>query len=118
MLYALLCYNSEDAMAALSNEEEAAMMARIRAVEEKIVLKSRMGPTMRLKPTGAAKFARAGKPSAVVDGPYAETKEQLLGFWILDCESMDDAVEAARLIAGERAVGGIEIRPIAEFNPA
>jgi hypothetical protein len=53
----------------------------------------------------------------VVDGPFAETKEQLLGFYVLDCSSLEDAIAAAKLLAAEKPQGTLEIRPIAAFNP-
>jgi hypothetical protein len=53
----------------------------------------------------------------VVDGPYAETKEQLLGFWIIECDTLDEAIEAGKHLAREREVGGIEVRPLLAFNP-
>ena len=48
-----------------------------------------------------------------MDGPFAETKEQLLGFWIIDCASLEDAIETARRFASHKQTGAIEIRPVA-----
>jgi hypothetical protein len=118
MLYALLCYNNEAAVCGLSREEDDAMMERVRAAEAKIVAKSTFGPRLRLMPTTAATFVKAGQDPLVVDGPFAETKEQLLGFWIVDCASLDDAIEAGKPLAREREFGGIEVRPISAFVPA
>jgi hypothetical protein len=53
----------------------------------------------------------------VIDGPFAETKEQLLGFFIVDCASLDAAVEAAKELAeANPGTGSYEIRPIAELH--
>ena len=93
MLYALLCYNNEAAVCGLSKEDDEAMMSRVRAAEEKIVARSKFGPRLRLMPTTAATFVKAGQDPLVIDGPFAETKEQLLGFWIVDCASLEDAIE-------------------------
>jgi hypothetical protein len=117
MLYALLCYNNEAAVCGLSKEEDEAMMGRVRAAEEKIVAKSSFGPRLRLMPTTAATFVKAGQDPMVIDGPFAETKEQLLGFWIVDCASLEDAIEAGRHLAREREFGGIEVRPISAYLP-
>ena len=59
----------------------------------------------------------AGKRS-VVDGPFAETKEQLLGFYVVDCDSLDGALEIAKDLGKANPGGSYEIRPIALFNPA
>ena len=117
MLYALLCYNNEAAVCGLSREEDDAMMERVRGAEAKILQKSSFGPRLRLMPTTAATFVRAGQDPVVIDGPFAETKEQLLGFWIVDCASLEDAIEAGKHLAREREFGGIEVRPISAFVP-
>jgi hypothetical protein len=55
------------------------------------------------------------------DGPFAETKEQLLGFYVIDCASLEEAIEAARLLLAPRVAAGLmsalEIRPISVFQP-
>ncbi|WP_157016304.1 YciI family protein [Mesorhizobium xinjiangense] len=116
MRYALLCYNSEAMVSHLPKADEEAMMARVRAAETKISERARIGPSLRLMPTTAATTVKAGDDPLVIDGPYAETKEQLLGFWIIECESHEDAIEAGRLLAREREVGGIEVRPLLAYN--
>lgn len=117
MLYALLCYNNEAAVCGLSPEEDAQMMAGVRRAEEKILERGKFGPRLRLMPTTAATFVKAGKDPLVIDGPFAETKEQLLGFWIIECDSLEDAIEAGKHLAREREYGGIEVRPISAYNP-
>lgn len=117
MLYALLCYNDEASVCGLSRDEDEAMMVRVRAAEDKITAKARFGPRLRLMPTTAATFVKAGQDPVVLDGPFAETKEQLLGFWVVDCASLEDAIDAARHLAREREFGGIEVRPISAYLP-
>ena len=58
---------------------------------------------------------RDGKVS-VTDGPFAETKEQLGGFYLIEARDLDDAIRVASKIPSAR-VGGIEVRPIMELNP-
>ena len=118
MLYALLCYNNEAAVCGLSKEEDEAMMVRVRAAEDKIAARSTFGPRLRLMPTTAATFVKAGQDPGVLDGPFAETKEQLLGFWVVDCASLEDAIVAAKHLAREREFGGIEVRPISAYSPS
>ena len=54
-----------------------------------------LGPVARLLPTTAATTLRKGREEMVIDGPFAETKEQLLGFYVVDCDSLDEAIEVA-----------------------
>jgi hypothetical protein len=69
--------------------------------------------------TTRAKTLRKGGPSpAIVDGPFAETKEVLLGFFIVDCATFDEAIEAARDLAKASSTkGAYEIRPMSVFHP-
>lgn len=117
MLYALLCYNNEAALCALSPEEDAKMMAGVSRAMDRIRERSKLGPSLQLMPTTAATFVKAGKDPLVIDGPFAETKEQLLGFWIVDCDTLEEAIEAGKHLAREREYGGIEVRPIQAFYP-
>jgi hypothetical protein len=69
-------------------------------------------------PTTTATTIRKGKDALVIDGPFAETKEQLLGFYIIDCASLDEAVETAKELArASGSAGAFEIRPLKLFNP-
>ena len=75
-------------------------MANLTKVTEKLTKQGRLGPVARLLPTTAATTLRKDQdPPLVVDGPFAETKEQLLGFYIIDCESLDEAIETSRELA-------------------
>ena len=119
MLYAILCYNSEDVIGAWSKEEDEAVMARLAVVEGKLARQGRLGPVARLLPTTSATTLRKtrGEP-LVIDGPFAETKEQLLGFFIIDCASLDEAVETARELAhANPGTGSYELRPLRVFRP-
>lgn len=118
MLYAILCYNSEDAVGAWTQEEDDAVMARLGAVEDRLAKAGRLGPVARLLPTTAATTLRKGKEPLVIDGPFAETKEQLLGFYVVDCASLDQALDTARELTAANPNGGAyEIRPLAIFHP-
>lgn len=119
MLYAILCYNSEDLVGSWSKDEEAAVMARLIRVQERIDMAGRLGPVARLLPTTAATTLRKtrGEP-LVVDGPFAETKEQLLGFYIIECETLEQAIEDTKeLLHANAGIGGYEIRPLLVFRP-
>jgi hypothetical protein len=117
MLYAILCYNSEAAIGAWSKEYHDETMARLRVVNDKLGKQGRLGPVARLLPTTAATTLRKGREELVIDGPFAETKEQLLGFYIVDCASLDAAIETAKELAvANPGTGSYEIRPVAELH--
>lgn len=117
MLYALLCYHDEDVVCSWSKEQDAAVMAKLAVVQEKLAKQGRLGPVARLLPTTAATTLRKDDPPLVLDGPYAETKEQLLGFYIVDCETLDAALEVARELGAANPGGSYEIRPVGVFVP-
>src|SRR3569833_2060954 len=93
MLYSLLCYNKEDVVWSWTKEEDDAVMSRLSVVHEKLVKEGKLGPSLRLLPTTAAATLRG---SMVSDGPFAETKEQLLGFYVIDVENLDAALDVAK----------------------
>ncbi len=117
--YAILCYHDEAAVNALTKEQDDALMVELEAVRRQLA--DRMGPVARLMPTTAATTLRAGAEPLVIDGPFTETKEALLGFYTIECASLDEAIEAARLLLGPRMKAGLmstlEIRPISVFIP-
>jgi hypothetical protein len=118
MLYALLCYHSEDVVCSWSKEEDAAVMAKLGVVQERLTKAGKLGPVARLMPTTAATTLRKDRePPLVIDGPFAETKEQLLGFFIIDCASLDEALGIARDLAEANPGGAYEIRPVSMFWP-
>ena len=90
-------------------------MAKRAVVQRKLAAKGKLGPVARLMPTTAATTVRAGREPIVIDGPFAETKEQLLGFYVVDCASLEEAIDAARDMVGED--GAFEIRPLRIFKP-
>ena len=115
MLYSLLCYNKEDVVWSWSKEEDDAVMGRLSVVHEKLVKEGKLGPSLRLLPTTAAATLRG---SMVIDGPFAETKEQLLGFYVVDCADLDEALDFARDLAkANPGPGSYEIRPLLLFRP-
>jgi len=119
MLYAILCYDSEDVVGSWTKEQDDAVIAKLDVVKQKLVKQGRLGPTARLLPTTAATTVRKGKEPVVMDGPFAETKEQLLGFYIVDCASLEQAIETAvELGRASSSQGAYEIRPLRAFHPA
>jgi hypothetical protein len=116
MLYALLCYNEEDVVWSWSKEQDDAVMARLAVIQERLVKAGKLGPSLRLLPTTSATTLRksSGEP-LVIDGPFAETKEQLLGFFILDVANLEEALDIARELVAAKTGSTYEIRPIALY---
>ena len=117
MLYAVLCYDREDVVGAWSQEQDDAVMVRLGEVQQRLAAQGRIGPVARLLPTTAATTIRKGDKPVVLDGPFAETKEQLLGFYIVDADDLDGALEIARdLAAASGSPGAYELRPLRMFH--
>jgi hypothetical protein len=78
----------------------------------------KLGPSLRLLPTTSATTLRkTHEPPLVIDGPFAETKEQLLGFYVVDVADLEEALNVARELAAANPGGAYEIRPVALYNP-
>jgi hypothetical protein len=119
MLYAILCYDSEDVVGSWTKEEDDAVLAKLAVVQDRIAAEGRLGPVVRLLPTTAATTIRKGKEPVVLDGPFAETKEQLLGFYIVECADLDQAIDTAKDFAkASSSAGAYEIRPLSIYRPA
>ena len=117
MYYAILCYHNESVTTAWSKEHDDAVMARLGAVHEKAAREGRLGPVARLLPTTAATTVRNDRDGPVVfDGPFTETKEQLLGFYLVDCENLESALAFTRELSEANPGGAYEVRPVALFK--
>jgi hypothetical protein len=116
MLYALLCYNDEDTVWAWDKAQEAEAMDALGRVRAPLERAGKMGPSLRLLPTTAATTLRKSDPPLVIDGPFAETKEQLLGFYIIDVADLDAALQVAKDLGAANPGGAYEIRPLAAYN--
>jgi hypothetical protein len=92
-------------------------MARLAVVQDKLTRQGRLGPVARLLPTTSAATLRKDDPPLVIDGPFAETKEQLLGFYMIEAKNLEDALEVARELGRANPGGAYEIRPVGYFAP-
>lgn len=119
MLYAIFCYNDERAVGSWTKAEDDEVMTRLAAVEDGLRARGRLGPVARLQNTTSATTLRKTKDEPMVlDGPFAETKEQLLGFYVIDCENLDEALQVAKDLATANPRGGAyEVRPMRLFRP-
>ena len=116
MLYALLCYNDEKVVWAWDKAQEDAVMARIGEVRGRLEAAGKLGPSLRLMPTTAATTLRKTEPPLVIDGPFAETKEQLLGIYIIDVGDLEEALGVAKELGAANPGGSYEVRPLALYN--
>src|SRR5689334_8962964 len=119
MQYAILCYDTEEVVGSWTKEEDDAVMEKLMVVQRKLAKAGKLGPVARLMPTGQARTLRKGAASHITDGPFAETKEVLLGFFIVDCSTFEEAMVAAQDLARVNpGKGCYEVRPLSYFQPA
>src|ERR1700734_712932 len=116
MLYAFLCCCDGAVVNGWTKEQDDAVLAKRGRVTEQLAAKGKLGPAVRLMPTTAATTVRMGRDPVVLDGPFAETKEALLGFYLIDCDSLDEAIDIAQQIGRDEKVV-FEIRPVKLFAP-
>src|SRR6516162_6626423 len=85
MLYAILAYHVESDVMSWTKQEDETVMYNLRKAHDRLNREGRLGPAARLGATSRARTLRGPGSGGVIDGPFAETKEQLLGFYVLDC---------------------------------
>lgn len=117
MLYAILAYHTEDEVASWSVDEDAALMLELNKVHDRLTAEKRLGPAARLGATRDACVLRGPGAGTVTDGPFTESKEQLLGFYVLDCADRDAAIAAARDLRRVNPSAIYEIRPVRLYRP-
>jgi hypothetical protein len=117
MLYALLAYHAEAEIASWTPQQDAALMRDLNQVHERIDQEGRLGPAARLAATENACVLRGPGKGAVTDGPFAESKEQMVGFYVIDCADRDAAISAARELRAVNPTAIYEIRPVLLYRP-
>ena len=114
MRYVLLIYASEAEYGKMSQQEIGALMQGHAQLAQGLVESGAMVGGGPLQSTSSATTVRVRNGKALVtDGPFAETKEQLAGFYILNCKDLDEAIAAANKIP-DVSIGSVEIRPMIE----
>ncbi|GAB4518791.1 MAG: YciI family protein [Roseibium sp.] len=117
MLFSVLIYASEDFIDALSPDEHSALLKKHGAFHEHTKTGGSFAVAAKLMSTGTAMtLHRDSDDFVVTDGPFAETKEQFMGFYLLDCPTLEDAIEAVKILPLDH--GRIEIRPVEFFEGA
>jgi hypothetical protein len=115
MRYLLMIYGDEAAQATMSPEEGAQMMSAYDKFGEEFGAKGVLRGGERLRPTSDATTVQVrGGQLTTSDGPYAETKEQIGGYFLVECDNLDEAVSVAAAIPAA-PFGTIEVRPIWEM---
>ena len=115
MKYLCLIYTEEAAAAKMSKDEIGQMMAEYGAFTKDIQASGKYVGGNPLQPISTATTVRVrnGKVSTT-DGPFAETKEQLAGYYLIEAKDLNDAIQVGSRIPGAK-IGSIEVRPIREM---
>jgi hypothetical protein len=118
MKYLCLVYQEEAEVDALPEAESAAMVADVLAYREELRWSGRYVASSPLASVRAATTLRVrnGKVS-LTDGPFAETREQLGGFYLIEARDLNDAIRVAARMPPAR-IGCIEVRPLKELTPS
>ena len=117
MLYAILAYHVEANVMSWTKQQDECVMSNLQKAHDRINQKGQLGPAARLGATSCARTLRGPGDGLVIDGPFAETKEQLLGLYVLECADDDAAIEAARELRRANPSAVYEIRPIGLYLP-
>lgn len=115
MKYLALIYGSSDRWQSMSSEEQESMRDQYRTFADEAGRRGALVGGFELEAASTATTLRSGDNGPIVtDGPFAETKEQLGGYFLLECDSLDDAIELAGTIPAATQGGAVEVRPVLE----
>lgn len=115
MIYSILIYGDEGRVAQWTAAEENEVMGRHAELRQGLEAKGRLGPVMRLSRDGTRVVRKQKDRRYITDGPFTESKEQLMGIYVIDCPSFEDAVAATEKLDFETGV--FEIRPLVSLDP-
>lgn len=117
MLYSILIYDAEAVVNSWSREEDDEIIAGHVVLQDELAADGKLGPVVRLARTDSALTYRPGAETMITDGPYTETKEALLGLYVVDCASADQALEIARRMPNKTGSARFEIRAVRWYDP-
>jgi len=117
MQYAILAYHAAGIVETWSAQEDAALMDDLHKVHRRLTSERKLGPAARLGATKGAWTLRGAGEGVVTDGPFAETKEQLLGFYVIECADEHEAIAAARDLRRANPTAVYEIREVMLYLP-
>jgi hypothetical protein len=114
--YLLMCGVDEERWNALPDAERARVMSEYAELMREVAGRGQLRGSLRLRPGATATtLRRAGDRVLVTDGPFAETREQLGGYHLVECRDLDEAMAIAARIPTLRVGGVVEVRPVAEI---
>jgi hypothetical protein len=116
MKYLCLCYEEEQTMKAMSTGEWDAVAREVEDYNEELRKKGHLVAAQALQSVATARTVRVRNGAvSTTDGPFAETKEQLGGYFLIEAKDLDEAVRVASRLVGAR-LGCIEVRPTRELR--
>lgn len=116
MRYMLLCYFREEEWEKLPESRREEVMKDYGALVQDLAKTDKLRGGAKLNPASSATTVREKNGrAAITDGPFAETKEQLGGYHIVECRDLDEAISIAKRIPSLRVGGTVEVRPV-EFE--
>jgi hypothetical protein len=117
MKYMLLTYLDENAWLAMSKAEQQEEMAKCEPQVQRLAGSGKLLDGAPLHPTSTATTIRVkDKKRLVTDGPFAETREQIGGYTLIEAADLDEAIEIASGFLGDGSMATIEVRPVVEFQ--
>src|SRR3954454_19883862 len=116
MQYMLLIYTDENSWDQISESEQSQLYQDYTTFTEDLRERGWYRSSDQLQPIATATSVRVRSGERLVtDGPFAETKEQLGGFYLIECDSLDDAIEVAARVPSARH-GTVEVRPVVSYD--
>jgi len=113
MLYAMLIYEAEEVGQSYTEADEQTALRGHRALQERAKRAGHFAEALQLTPPSAASTLRVrGGEVTLVDGPFTETKELLIGLYVMECDDLEAAIAYAKSIP-HAATGSVELRPVA-----
>lgn len=113
MQYLLLIYHKESEWESLTEDDRQKVYATFRGLREELIKKANWIGGNQLQPVSTASTVRLkDKKTLITDGPFAETKEQLAGYFLIEAANLDDALGIARRIPSVELGGAVEVRPV------
>jgi len=111
MLFTILIYGAEGLAERLPAAEQEALLQKHRDLQSKLQADGKYrGAVQLMPPSTAVNVQDKGSGIRVLDGPYAESKEQVLGFYLIECDGIEEALEAAKALP--QGVAYMEVRPV------
>ena len=118
MRYAIFCYHDEKVTSLWTTDTGYSVITKLALVEDKLKRDGKLITAVTLGPPAGATTLRMDRDPPILDcGPYAQAKDQLLSFYIVDCDSVEEAHGFGRDIGHAHLGGAYEMRPIAHLEP-